>query len=175
MRSATPEYSCSMRLTRRPVRKLIDAMASSSRRMAARVDSTAAQRVRQRRTEIDSTRTANSAQAPSAAAAMSKTLMTLKFIRRTHRCVIWAAAAFRWIPACRRISTLCRDAGPGVAGLPCRLWRSADPRSAAPGKGLNCLSGQLRSLGDLAHGACGDSFAVGFSGSAGFSGSIDFT
>ena len=84
-------------------------------------------------------------------------------LRRTRRCVIWAAADRRSIPACRPISRrVCPDLGPIVAGAPCRLWRIADLRWAARGKGLNCSSGQLHSLRDLAHGDLGDSVAVGF-------------
>ena len=42
-----------------------------------------------------------------------------------------------------------------VAGAPCRLWKTADPRWEVRGKGRNCLSGQLHSLRDLAHGDLG--------------------
>jgi hypothetical protein len=47
--AATPQYSCSVRFTRRPVFKLMEAKSSNSRRIASKLDSTEAQRARQRR------------------------------------------------------------------------------------------------------------------------------
>src|SRR4029077_14058134 len=69
-----------MRFTRLPVRKLIDASTSIARRSAARLDSVATQRARQRRTASHIIKTDSSAQDPRAAPAIGKTAFRLKSI-----------------------------------------------------------------------------------------------